>query len=199
MALKLITPPAMELITLEEAKVHLRLELAENPEDVLISALITAAREWCERFREERFITQTWDYYRDDLPAEVPIPIGPIQHVEFINVKDSASAIEIVSFVDPSGTVLFETDDYNLDVVSRPARLVKKTGSSVPRVTGQIQALQMRLVVGYADLPMDVPENFRAAVYLMLTHLYEHRGDESQPAPSTVELLLRQDLGFPMP
>lgn len=197
MALKLVTPPALELITLEEAKVHLRLGLDEHPEDVLISALCTAAREWCEREYERAFITQTWDYTRDDFPDEVAIPLTPVQYVESIGVKDSGGVVTTTDF--DGSPITFEDDDYLIDVASTQARIIRKSGTSTIAVAGLADVLTVRVVAGYGDLPMDVPGKFVAATLLMLSHLYEHRGDENVEVPNTVRLLLGQGAIYPMP
>jgi uncharacterized phiE125 gp8 family phage protein len=197
MALKLVTPPALELITLEEAKVHLRLGLDEHPEDVLISSLCRAAREACERIAEEAFVTSTWDYFRDDIPAEVAIPLGQVQYFESIGTKDSGGTLTTDEIGDTSPPAT-ETDDWLIDVASGNARLIRKSGIETIKIAGQAQVFQVRFVAGYGD-PWDVPEKIKAAVLLMLAHLYEHRGDEGAAIPETIQFLLRQDYVYPMP
>ena len=60
MALKLVTAPAAEPVTLAEIKEHLRVD--SDLEDALISALITAARQWAETYQGRAYITQTWNF-----------------------------------------------------------------------------------------------------------------------------------------
>lgn len=67
MATKRVTPPAIEPVTLDEAKAHLRVDI--NAEDSLITRLISDAREWVERFLRRSLITQTWALYLDAFPV----------------------------------------------------------------------------------------------------------------------------------
>jgi len=65
--LKLVTPPAVEPVTLDEAKAHLRLD--SNEDDTYVSALIAAARERVELFLRRALITQTFEFTLDGFPA----------------------------------------------------------------------------------------------------------------------------------
>ena len=63
MGLKLVAPPEVEPVTLEEAKAHLRLE--GDSDDDYVSALLTAARERVELFLRRALITQAFEYVLD--------------------------------------------------------------------------------------------------------------------------------------
>ncbi|WP_096232267.1 head-tail connector protein [Thermoanaerobacterium sp. RBIITD] len=60
MNLILIEGPELEPVSLEEAKLHLRVDGTE--EDALISALISTAREFCESFTGRSLALQTFEY-----------------------------------------------------------------------------------------------------------------------------------------
>ena len=57
MAIRLVTPPTLEPVSLAEAKAHLRLE--ETRDDVYVQALITAARQHIEKVCWRGLLTQT--------------------------------------------------------------------------------------------------------------------------------------------
>jgi len=58
------TPPAIEPVTLEELKDHLRIDSAD--EDAVLTGLLAAAREWCEGFQNRAYITQTLQLWLDE-------------------------------------------------------------------------------------------------------------------------------------
>src|SRR6266516_4404400 len=68
MPLRLITPPAVEPLTLAEAKQHLRVDGDE--ENPLISGLIAAARRTCENFQGRAYVLQGWRLTADDFPLQ---------------------------------------------------------------------------------------------------------------------------------
>lgn len=60
MSLRLITPPASEPLTREQAKNHLRIDIDDD--DTLVDSLITVARQRAEEYTRRAFITQTWEW-----------------------------------------------------------------------------------------------------------------------------------------
>lgn len=81
--------PSIEPITLDEAKLHLKVDSADD--NALITALITTARELAERETKRAFITQIWQMFLDSAKAEIEIPKPPLQSVESIK---AISAVE---------------------------------------------------------------------------------------------------------
>src|SRR5690242_18545156 len=101
MNIKVITPPTSEPITLEEAKLHLRVDGVDD--DTLITMLITAAREEVERLSFHALMTQTlelildvWPYDKSVFPGwpygKIKIPRPPLQSVTSLTYKDSTGA-----------------------------------------------------------------------------------------------------------
>jgi uncharacterized phiE125 gp8 family phage protein len=82
MSSRLITPPAEEPVSLQEAREHLR---PESGEDEYLSDPIAAARRHCESFQGRAYITQTWDLYMNAFPAGcIKVPLPPLQQIEYI-------------------------------------------------------------------------------------------------------------------
>lgn len=79
MRLKLTVQPTVEPVSLEEAKLHLRVDSADD--NVLISSLIKTARELAEQETHRVFITQTWRMYLDQAPSVIEIPKPPLQSI----------------------------------------------------------------------------------------------------------------------
>lgn len=115
MRLNLKTAPTVEPISLDEAKLHLKIDGSDD--NTLISALIETARKLVESETKRGFITQTWQMYLDSVPAEIRIPKPPLQSIESIkaisgvqNTVDQNSASgQALLYV--SSTTGFSVDD----------------------------------------------------------------------------------------
>lgn len=183
MALTLVTAPAVEPITLDDAKRHLRVD--ESDEDGHILALISAARAYAENFTRRALITQTWDATFDGFPRVFSIERPPLQ------------SVTAASFTyDLNGTMTqVPTAVYTVDTDSEPARVYESYGQSWPTPRIIQNAVRMRFVAGYGDSPEDVPEPIRHAIRLMVSHMHEHRepvvaGVSLASVPMSIEYLL---------
>ena len=88
---KLVTAPTTEPITLDEAKLHLRVD--SDVEDTLISALIVAARQQVENTLWISLITQTWKLSIDKVEVYKTIFLSksPQQSISFVKYFDISS------------------------------------------------------------------------------------------------------------
>lgn len=163
----LITPPATEVITLAQAKTHLRVDTTAD--DALITALIIAARqryEGPEGVYGIAFLTQTWDYWADSFPpAGIEITFGPIQSITAIN------------YTGTSGAAVLPPASYQADFHSKPARILPAGGTSWPATaTGAINAVNLRLVVGYGATADKVPALAVQTMLVAIGYWYANRG-----------------------
>lgn len=197
MAIKLITPPTVEPITLVDAKKHLRVDHSDD--DTQINLFITAARSHVERWCGRALITQTWEMTIDAFPGgilsctptlctrpsattpEIKIPLPPLQQI--VSIK----------YFNPSGdeTTLPDTE-YTADTVSQPGWVVPN--SSWPSTLDAINVVTIQFVAGYGDAPADIPADIRAAILLHLGTFYAQResvviGQIVQMLPITQDLL----------
>lgn len=155
MALKLITAPATEPVTLAEAKAHLRVEHTES--DGLITDLITMAREYCEGFQNRQYITAAWDLWLDAWPDKdyIRIPRPPLQSVESVKYFGTDNTEYTM---DPAG--------YFVDNKSEPGRVALAYGQSWPIATLRpAGGVVIRFDAGYGDAK-DVPQKVKQAILL---------------------------------
>jgi uncharacterized phiE125 gp8 family phage protein len=197
MSTKPITAPAEEPISLDEAKNHLRIDtspVTPHPDDNLVTRKIKEARHWCEDFQNRAYITQIWKQYLDRFPCRnyIEIPLPPLQSIVSLSYKDETGILQAVSFLDPSGTSLLETDDYIVDIASEPGRLVLKDNKSWPWTSRDVQSVQIIFVAGYGAAS-EVPDDYKAAIYLKLSDFYENRGDGDSASEDAAKSLLWPD------
>lgn len=163
MPVSVVTAPVVLPLGLQEAKDHLRVDLADD--DALIEQLIIAAREMAESFTERALITQTIDYVRDAFPTwGMTLPRAPLQSVTSVKYIDTDGVEQTI-----------DAADYRVDALSTPPRLTPAYNETWPSARDVTNAVTIRLVVGYGDGPADVPVRIKAAMLLMIGDLYEHR------------------------
>ena len=185
MSAVLVTGPAVEPISLDEAKAHLRVDQAD--EDLLISSLITAARLHLEVETRQAFITQTWSIVLDRWPEarQLVLPIRPVQTVNSVTVLDDD---DIATVADPAL--------YLVDVQSTPPRLVLRSAQSWPLAGRAAGGIDINLTAGFGDTPGDVPQSLRQAILLSVAHWYERResvvfGSAPVAVPQSVSALVQ--------
>lgn len=161
MADEITIQPEEEPVSLKEAKAHLR--VLHSAEDGLISSLIVTARQAVEQEIQRPLITQDWALYLDCFPREIEITKCPLESVLSIDYIDADGAPQVVL-----------VDDYHVDAVSNPARVVLASGASWPATASQPNAVTVNYRAGYG-LANAVPLPIKQAMLLIIGHLYVNR------------------------
>lgn len=166
MALKLITPAAALAVSLIEAKLHLRVDVADD--DTLITALITSATEAAEQATGRAIMSQTWELTLDAFPDALQITRVPAASVSSLRYFDSTGTQQTLS---ASLYALDNADDFDF------AYVVPAYGSTWPATREQINAVALRYVAGYSSAAT-VPESIKSWIKLQLGAMYENRQAE---------------------
>jgi uncharacterized phiE125 gp8 family phage protein len=164
--------PAAEPLSLAETKTHLRVDDDITDQDDLIAGLIGGAREWCENYTRRSFVRRTLQLRMDAFPCEFRLPYGPVSSVQSVEYIDSGGA-----------TAILAADQYQVDTQSAPARIVPVFGVVWPTVKhGAVNGVVVNYVAGYApgdgsptNHAANVPKSIKAAMLLLIAHLYENR------------------------
>lgn len=88
----LYAAPTIEPVTLEELKLHLRIDQDFLDEDEYLEQLIKTAREDVEDMTNRAIMTQTWDYFLNGFPGEnfINLPFGNLHCLLSLTIADSA-------------------------------------------------------------------------------------------------------------
>lgn len=161
-----VVEPTEMAVTLEEAKLHLRVD--HDEEDALITGLIMAATEDAEAFQGRSFTTRTLRLHMDRFPTgngAIYLPYAPVQSVEEVAYTDAGGAKNVMN-----------ATQYTVDAVRSPARIAPAAGHSWPNTTLlAISAVSVTYKAGYGDGPADIPATVKQAILLTVGHLYENR------------------------
>lgn len=166
MSLKLITPPAVEPISLEEARAQCTIDGADS--DLLLAAYIQAARMQAEELTGCALITQEWEQRLDAFPAaEVKLvkpPVIAITSINYINASGTEQAIAGGAWV--------------LDADTSPGWLFPAVGATWPSTASVINAVRIRYTAGFGAAGSDVPAPIRAWMLLTIGYLFAQRERE---------------------
>ena len=160
----LLSGPAVEPISLDDAKAFLKVETADD--DDAIAALIAGARVHVEAQTRRALLTQSWRLVRDAWPGDgriavVPAPLQALTAARVYTLDGSTQAIDPASFT--------------IDAAAAPAVLA--FGASPPPAPGRMTAgIELDVRVGYGDAADAVPADLRQAIRMLLAHWYENRG-----------------------
>lgn len=175
-----VTAPATRLISLNEAKAHLR--VLHDDEDDLIEGLCMAAETMLDGYSGivgRALITQTWERkfsgFRND---RMYLPVGNIQSVVSVKHFDIANVEQTVTASD----YLF-----GQDALGPFVELVAT--ASWPASYDRPDAIAVRWTCGYGSTVADVPQAIRQAALLLVGHFYEQRGP-ADAVPMAVAALI---------
>lgn len=184
MSLTLVTPPAVEPVSLGDLKAHLRVDV--DKDDLLINRIGIAAREHVEEISGQQLIQATYDrcltgfpsrgceynFYQDDYRNQKTY----VERVAIRLPKPPLVSITSISYVDENGTPqVLSSSNYQVDAKSRPGFVVPAYGLTWPGARRQPQAVTVRFVAGHSATAAGVPEIMIAWICLVAGALYEYR------------------------
>lgn len=165
MKYKILTQPAVEPITLAEAKANLRVN--NTVENDLITSYIVAARKWVENYTWRPLITQTWTLFYDFSDVQ------NIKNSTIVISKNPVQSISSIKYYDNTNTlVTLDSSNYYTDLGGDIASI--NFINQLPTMYNRINALQIEFVCGYG-LAASVPDNIKAAIYMLITSFYDNR------------------------
>lgn len=169
------TPTGAEPITLEQARLHLKLDVYGSPpandDDTLVEALISAAREDAENYTGLLFTEHTVTAALDNFPntQALDLTVWPVTAITSVEYEDTSDT-----------TVTIPVEDVAVDNFSRPASLLYKE-SFWPRSNGKRNSVRITFTAGYEPQGTSpapdivLPVVATRAMLLLLGHLYRNR------------------------
>lgn len=183
---RVILQPTEELLTIEECRAHLNVQPYPpededgsdvHPDDDLIMAMQGAAREYCENYLGLTLAPRTYELAMDSFPSgAITISSPPLLEVQSITYQElDSDELPVDIEVDP--------EDYIVDTFA--SRIVPVT--SWPIVTTATNAIRVIYLAGTSESE-PLPYGVRAALLLVLGHLYENRENSVDAATYKIPL-----------
>ncbi|MEP9379728.1 phage head-tail connector protein [Aquabacter sp. CN5-332] len=163
----LLTGPEAEPLTLADLKAFLR--VTHDEEDIVLSTLLTAARQMVESAASRILLTQTWRVARDGWPPSglILAPLAPVAEIPAARLRHQ----------DGSETAL-PLDLFTLRGDRTPA-VIAFDRARAPAPSRTLGGIELDLVLGYGAAA-DVPADLVQAVRLLAGHLYERRDEAGE-------------------
>lgn len=171
MSVRVITPPAVEPVTLAEVKLFLRESATDQ--DAIITALIISARQYAENYCRRALVYQELELCLPAYPSDsiITLPRPPLQSVRWVKY---INAVGVLTTVDPS--------EYQVNTADEPGQ-IRPTWQNFWKVTRYTDwnAVQVRYYAGYAgvgspdDYAAGVPASIKHWMKVRIAQLYEHR------------------------
>lgn len=204
-SLKRVTPPAVEPLTLAEAKAHLRVDIADD--DALIGSLISAARMKCEDHVARSYVTTTWRLMLDTFPVPTlnanvgdaslgwallsytPERVYPSTAEPIRLPRADVLAVTGLTYVDSTGTTQTLAPSEYVVQDGAPGMVYPAYGKTWPAARRQPGAVQVTFTAGYGPDASTVPDTVKAAMRLLIGLMYEKR-EEIDDLPQFIQWIL---------
>jgi uncharacterized phiE125 gp8 family phage protein len=166
MSLILTTPPALEPVSLAEAKAHLR--ISHTDDDAYISRIIIAARRQIEARLDTGLLQQSWSYFINRWPEcrAITLPLSPV-----IAVTD------VITYSDDDTPATLDPAHYYIDRRNKPPLLALRNDRPSPSAGRRFAGIEVKMTVGYGATATAVPEDIRQALLLTVAAWFADRGE----------------------
>lgn len=159
--------PAMEPLTISEAKAHLR--VTGSDDDTYIESLIVTAREELERQARIALINQTWVAKLDEWPLCRYIELRPAP----------LSSVTSITYLDETGTSqTLASSEYEVDTGRMPGVVHLAYNATWPTTRITQNAITITYVAGYGEDADNVPRRAKHAMLLWIESHFCGRGME---------------------
>ena len=163
MKLRIVTEPASEPVTLDEAKQYAR--IAHTDDDLMITGMVEAARKTVEQFTRRALITQTLELALDGPPPGeyVDLPMPPLASVTSVKYVDGDDV-----------ETTWAATNYHVDTIGEPGRVYLVTGGTWPDTADlrSTNSLLFRYVAGYGTVN-SVPDVLKTAIMEIVRKMYD--------------------------
>lgn len=185
MATKIITAPSFEPLSVADVSEYLRLD--DSPTDtLLISSLITAARQHLENYLN-RYI------------AEQTVELALTGWKDKIDLSAPVQSVTSVKYLDENGVQqTLNPNQYIVDTYSEPAAIYPAYDVTYPNLYDQENNVKIRYVVGFTSGGSPdtnpLPDPLKFAMMLIIGDLYANReagGEKAYQVNPTVQNLLQ--------
>jgi uncharacterized phiE125 gp8 family phage protein len=161
-----ISQPAVEPVSLAEAKVQARVDT--EADDAYIQALIAVARQYVEDILDITLLTTVWETSYDLFPVwQIVLPRPMLQ-----------AANITVSYRLGDGLMSTKSSaagDFRVDTRTVPGRIYPNWSDTWPGVRGDENSVVINYTAGFGDDGSSVPPVYKHLIMMLVAHWYDTR------------------------
>lgn len=165
------TQPAVEPVTLAEAKAHCRVDATDD--DAYIQNLVAMAREYVEDYIDRTLVQTQWVMRFDRFP-----PSG-IQAVELprppMVTSGTATAVSVTFTAEAGATGSWSSAEFRVDRHATPGTVQPVYGGTYPAHRHDDNAVSVTWWAGYGADGSAVPQRIKNAILLIVGEWYDKR------------------------
>ena len=150
-----------EPVSLLEARRQCYLTNESTEEDLLLTRLIDAARDYAEKEIWRAITPAVYLAFADSFPVEIELPRPPVIEIKKIEYINSVG-----------DKVELDESEYRVDTISEPAR-IKPVGAWPQTHPDEYNAVQVTYKAGYLN-ENNCPEAVKNAILMMVKHFYDN-------------------------
>lgn len=186
---RVITAPAVEPVSLTEAKIDLRVD--HNADDDLIQSLIVAARQEAEELSRRALVNRTLELSLAGWPCDnlIRLPFPPLVSVTSITYLSYANVPAVMPIAD-----YIAVTDVEPGVITLAYAKVWPTEQ-----LRTVAPIRVRYVAGYGATAATVPDRYKTLVRSLVAVRYENRDELSATAErqlANLRAALQMDWGW---
>jgi uncharacterized phiE125 gp8 family phage protein len=179
----LVTGTSTLVVTLDEAKTALRINLTDTSEDALITRLIYTATSYFELVTGRDLINKTYKCYLNTFPVfnsgYAPITYSGYNPALGITIlKSKLQSVTSIKYYSGGVQLTWDPANYYITDNTDYAGIYLAPDSNWPSdIDNRLQSVMITFVAGYGATASDVPYDIKQALLQYICYLYENRGD----------------------
>jgi hypothetical protein len=203
-----VTEPAVNPVTLSEAKAHLRID--SDAEDSLVSSLITAATRWAEDYCDRTWCYTQWKMSTDSFYGNVGSPVQFGLRADGNNIDgrqtvvpnldlelqrppmaQSGTATAVTITYTPNAgasTATLDSTQYRVDRLATPGVCRPLYGQTWPSHLLDFNSTTVTYWAGYSADGTSVPDAAKSAIKMIVAHLWKNREMSTETALTEVPM-----------
>lgn len=202
---KVVTAETVDLISINDIKVALRIATNDDTHNTLLTACKDASISVAKEYLQKSLLKQTLKlaldtipYADSSLPNKEGITVGP--YLQFtkrsitLPFSPIIAVVHIKTFSDSDVATTMNASRYFVDTISEYGRVVLRTGETWDTMLRVANAIEVTYEAGYGTSVSTVPPAIRQGAILMASHYFENpdmviKGESISSIPSLVNSL----------